>query len=222
MKLILCSKTNNSRGFVFVTGPEHVLNELVKLNGIEFQEKDLVIDEAKKKPSTPSLTSLRKIPVEVSQKYQRQTAFNRTPVAPGHKSFSEATKSSTNSYNTLIFSDSIPKGIRIYQFNRALRNFRAKMLNFPGASSNEILHYINVHLREKLIDIVIIHVGVNDLLNGNSQLRVNQLIENIKKITEKCVSFGVKKICFGIGVYKKGRLTNIRKSSCITFKFLWR
>ena len=82
----------------------------------------------------------------------------------------------------------------MYQFNRALRNRRAKMLNFPGASSNEILHYIDVHLKEKLIDTVIIHVGVNDLLNGNSQLKVNQLIENIKKITEKCVSFGVKKI----------------------------
>ena len=171
------------------------MNELVKLNGKEFQEKNLVIDEAKKKPSTPSLTPLRKIPVEVSQKYQRQTACNRTPVVPGHKSFLEATKSkSTNSYNTLIFSDSIPKGIRMYQFNRALRNRRAKMLNFPGASSNEILHYIDVHLKEKLIDTVIIHVGVNDLLNGNSQLKVNQLIENIKKITEKCVSFGVKKI----------------------------
>ena len=49
MKLILCSKTSNSRGFAFVTGPEHVLNELLKLNGIEFQEKILVIDKAKKK-----------------------------------------------------------------------------------------------------------------------------------------------------------------------------
>ena len=195
VKLILCSKTNNSRGFAFVNGPEHVLNELVKLKGIEFQEKKLVIDEPKKKPSTPSLTPLRKIPVEVSQKYPRQTASNRTPVVPGHKNFSEATKlKSTNSYNTLIFSDSIPKGIRMYQFNRALRNRRAKVLNFQGASSNEILHYIDVHLKEKLIDTVIIHVGVHDLLNGNSQLKVNELIENIRKITEKCVSFGVKKI----------------------------
>ena len=68
------------------------------------------------------------------------------------------------------------------------------MLNFPGASFNEILHYINVHLKEKLIDTITIHVGVNDLLNGNNLLKVNQLIENIKKITKKCVSFGVKKI----------------------------
>ena len=56
MKLILCSKTNNSQGFASVTVPEHVLNELVKLNGEEFHEKNLVTDEAKKKPSTPSLT----------------------------------------------------------------------------------------------------------------------------------------------------------------------
>ena len=78
VKFILCSKTNNSRTFAFVTGPEHVSNELVKLNGIEFQEKHLVIDEAKKKSSTPSLTLSWKILVDVSQKYPRQTAFNRT------------------------------------------------------------------------------------------------------------------------------------------------
>ena len=68
------------------------------------------------------------------------------------------------------------------------------MLNFPGASSSEILHYIDVHLKEKLIDTIIVHVGVNDRLNVNSQLKTNQLIGNIKKITQKCVSFGVKKI----------------------------
>ena len=136
--LTLCSKTNNSRAFAFVTGPEHVLNELVKLSRIEFQEKILVRDEAKKKSSTPSLTPLRQIPVDVSQNSQRQTAFNRTAVVPGHKSFSEVTKSkSNNSYNTLIFSDSILKGIRMYQFNRILRNREAKMLNFPDALSNE-------------------------------------------------------------------------------------
>ena len=60
--------------------------------------------------------------------------------------------------------------------------------------TQEVLHYIDVHLKEKLIDTVIIHVGVNDLLNGNSQLNVSQWIENIKKIIQKCVSFGVKKI----------------------------
>ena len=107
---------------------------------------------------TPSLKPLRQISVDVSQKSQRQTACNRTSVAPGHRSFSEVTKSkSTNSHNSLIFSDTIPKGIRMYQFNKTLRNRRAKILNFPGASFNEILHYTDVHLKEKLVDTAIIH-----------------------------------------------------------------
>ena len=35
--------------------------------------------------------------------------------------------------------------------------------------------------KKKLIDTAIVHVGVNDLLNGNSKFKTNQLIENIKK-----------------------------------------
>ena len=124
------------------------MKELLKLNGTEFQEKILVVDEAKRKSLTPSLTPLRKIPVDVSKKSQRQSAFSRTPVVPGHKSFSEETKSKIiNSYNTLLSSDSIPKTTRVYQFNKTLRNRRADMLNFPGASSNGVLHYIDVHLK---------------------------------------------------------------------------
>ena len=97
---------------------------------------------------TPSLTPLRKIPVDVSKKSQRQSAFSRTPVVPGHKSFSEETKSKIiNSYNTLLSSDSIPKATRVYQFNKTLRNRRADMLNFPDALSNGVLHYIDVHLK---------------------------------------------------------------------------
>ena len=61
----------------------------------------LVIDEAKKKSLTPSLTPLRQIPVDISHKFQRQSSFNRIPVVPRHKSFSEVTKSkSSNSYKT--------------------------------------------------------------------------------------------------------------------------
>ena len=106
VKLILCSKTNNSRGFAFVTGPEYVLNELVKLNGIEFQEKLLVIEKAKNKYSTPSLTSLRQIQVDVSQKSQRRTAFYRTPVVSIHEGFSYLTSQLTT-FSFFIESSSI-------------------------------------------------------------------------------------------------------------------
>ena len=61
---------------------------------------------------TPSLTPLRQIPVDESQKFQWQIPFNTTQVVPGDKRFFEVTKSQiSNLYHTLIFTASIPKGI---------------------------------------------------------------------------------------------------------------
>ena len=112
MKLILCSKTNSSRCFACISGPKHVCNKLVKLNEIEFQEKILVIDEAKRNSLTPSSTPLLQIPVDESQKFQWQIPFNRTQVVPGDKGFPEVTKSQiSNLYDNLIFTARIPKGI---------------------------------------------------------------------------------------------------------------
>ena len=60
------------------------------------------------------------------------------------------------------------------------------MLDFPGSSSKQMLHYIDIHLEDKSIDTVLLHVGVNDLLNDNSQSNVDNLTSNIQKTVEKC------------------------------------
>jgi len=44
-------KTGKSKNFAIVTVPEHVHSELIKLNGIEFYGRQIVIEEAKTKPS---------------------------------------------------------------------------------------------------------------------------------------------------------------------------
>ena len=41
-----------TRGFVFVTAPNHVRNELLKLNNIQFREKNLTIEAARSKMKT--------------------------------------------------------------------------------------------------------------------------------------------------------------------------
>ena len=51
-----------------------------------------------------------------------------------------------------------------------------------------------MHREDKSIDTVILHVGVHDLLNGNSQSNVDNLMSNIHKIIEKCKRVGVKNI----------------------------
>ena len=80
------------------------------------------------------------------------------------------------------------------------------MLNFPGSSSKQILHYIHIHLEDKSIDTVPFHVGAADLLNDNSQSSVDNLMSNIHKIVQKCKRLGVRHIFVSGLVYNK-RLT---------------
>ena len=49
-----------------------------------------------------------------------------------------------------------------------------------------MLQYIDIHLEDKSIDTVLLHVGVNDLLNDNSKSNVDNLMLSIHKIVEKC------------------------------------
>ena len=55
-------------------------------------------------------------------------------------------------------------------------------------------HYIDIHLEDTSIDTVILHVGVNDPLNGNSQSNVDNLMSNIHKTIEKYKRVGVRNI----------------------------
>jgi len=50
VELATCEKTGKSKNFAFVNVPEHVHSELMKLNGIEFYGRQVVIEEAKTKP----------------------------------------------------------------------------------------------------------------------------------------------------------------------------
>ena len=80
------------------------------------------------------------------------------------------------------------------KFNRLIKNCRAKMFNVPVASSHQLLHYLDVHLKDKSTDTVMIHIGINDLLTNSSRSGMDNLISNIEKITEKitCLIFVVK------------------------------
>ena len=69
----------------------------------------------------------------------------------------------------IIFSDSIPRGIRIHEFiNSLVKKGYAKMKSFPGATSKELLHYMDPTLKDGIYNTAIMHVGVNDLLNNKN------------------------------------------------------
>ena len=151
------------------------------------------------KKSDQNSRSHQKLPskrpqVVVNNYPKNQKTFARLPVIPGKDKYSETVKAKPEPANTLIFSDNIPKGIRMNDFNKLIKNRKAKMLNFPGVSSRQLLHYMNIHLEGIQVDTVVIHIGVNDLLNYSNQSRIDSFMNNIICMVEKCRNYGAKNI----------------------------
>ena len=143
--------------------------------------------------------------VVINQYPENQTVYPRKRIVPGANSYSESLgNSQTNSRNIKIFSDSIPKGIRIKQMNQQIKNGNARIHSFPGATSHQLLHYLDVNL-DKYTDTVVIHIGINDILNSASN--VNGLLSNTKHMIKKCRNFGVKYIFISGLVYTKRIIT---------------
>ena len=94
----------------------------------------------------------------------------------------------------IIFGDSIPRGIRIHEFNSLVKKGYAKMKSFPGATSKELLHYVDPTLKDGIYNTAIIHVGVNDLLNNKSTNKVDELVKNLESTAIKCISNGIAKV----------------------------
>ena len=192
---------NNNIYIAFITAPDHVCIESIKLNGIDFKSHRLNIEEAQVKPKLKESSPSRNKTTETKN---YQTPFEEVPVFPGEKSYSNATRPHNSVFNTIIFADSIPKDIQMHEFNRLIKNRNVKMFNFPGASFHQLLHYLDVHLKDKSIDTVTIHTGINDLLANSNRSGMDNLIYNIKKITEKCLMFGVKSVFISGLLYNTG------------------
>ena len=96
--------------------------------------------------------------------------------------------------NIILFSDSIPRGLRMREFNRYIRYGKTRLKSFPGATSKELSHYIEPTIKEESFDMATIHVGVNDLLNGQNNLQHESLLSNIMDIVRKCKHNGIREI----------------------------
>ena len=83
---------------------------------------------------------------------------------------------------------------------------------FPGGTSKELLYYVEPTLKNKNLDDALLHVGVNDLLNDQSQDSVQNLLGNLKQISLKCKSAGVKRILIS-GIVVNNKLTSAYMSS---------
>ena len=209
------STGRKNRNYAFITTPEHVCNELIKLNGVAFQDMCLKVQEARQSDTgfnerrnitkssfernmknaadsiySPNLFELLKCEttendendhpyhkdtstvgsdtinhhsrykqskrpeVVVNRFPENQHTFQKKCTVPCDKTYKEAATEKTNTTHTnnvAIFGDSIisfSRGIKS-EFNKTLRPGRERFKNFPGASSKDLLHYIDPTLEEQ-------------------------------------------------------------------------
>ena len=201
------NKTGKFKGFAFIRAPAHITDELIKLDDIAYNNELRVEDATSTRKRTSNNISYksRRPSVVVNNYPENQHSY-------GRKFSASESKFSKRKKQIVIFSDSIPRGIRLREFNYWLHKGYAQLKSFPGGTSNELLYYVEPTLQNKNFDDALLHVGVNDLLNDESQDSVQNLLDNLKQIGLKCKSAGVKKVLI-TGIVVKNKLIRAYISS---------
>lgn len=80
----------------------------------------------------------------------------------------------------------------MYDFNKALKNGKAKHLSLPGTTSKQLLQYVDVNLKIRNTEKVLVHAEMNDVLNDKSKSNTENLLNNIECMVDKFRKFGIK------------------------------
>ena len=142
------NRNGQTRRFAFVTVQDHVNNELLKSNNIQFRDKNLVIEAARSEMKTAKAIAKSNhstIPQVVVNRFPGdQNVLSRSKLVLGELSYTSAVISRLNSgkqNRTIIFGESISRGIRVREFKNEIKNGYSKFKTFPGSDSKEILHW---------------------------------------------------------------------------------
>ena len=92
-----------------------------------------------------------------------------------------------------MFSDSIPKGIRICEFNYYITNATTRLKSFPGVTSRANTLRVPT-LQDESFNSALIHIGINDILKYQSDLQFESVTQNILEISQKYQEHGIAEI----------------------------
>ena len=170
----------------------------------------------------PSNITRRKKPA--ANLKQQENAGRR--IVPGRKSYSEVVCSNNDTKKVVkIFSDSIPKNLRMNEFNKYMAVGKAEMNAHPGATTTKLHEKVFESLEKENTGAVLLHVGVNDILNGAEDEIV---INNIMNIGITCRDHGVEEIFISSIIYSAKidmrTLNSINKQiqeRCIHYGFIF-
>ena len=107
---------------------------------------------------------------------EKQKVFANKKVVPrvaSYTTFITKGRKPTKKCKTIIFRDSIPKGIRHREFNQMLKNGSAQFKIFPGCNSKKLYHYLDAKLENANFANAVIHVGMNNISNRDSSNHSN-------------------------------------------------
>ena len=222
-------KNGENKGFEFAIMPEHVQNELLKLQGIKFHGNIINIEEATstriKRPDEQktglsrnrlTVPHTQESTTEIVNDSPENVDFIRANTVPGNKPYADVAMSRKTkngiTRKVIVFGDSIIRGVRVRDFTQQVKNGYTKLKSFPGCNGKEMSHCIEPTLETGFHDSAILHVGVNDLLNNKSPSSTDNLVSNLVRIVNKCKSFGGMDLSVsGIAFNKKLSYTVIKK-----------
>ena len=151
--------------------------------------------------------------------------LNKIPTIPGNSNYAEILK---HGKKVLITGDSIIRRIQYKEFNRVFQGGKAIIKPFPGATANEIDHYILPHLKTILPDIVIVNAGSNNISRGRVLKQSNEeIVEELLKIGLTCRENGVNRVIISGLCYRNSTSLNrkindiniILRNRCSEIKF---
>ena len=148
------------RGFAYVKVPIHVSDELLKLHGLGFNGKMLVIEKAKTLPKARNINGVNQNicpQTQISQLDSENTLASR-PLQRIKNSYRNTVTHKKG--DIALFSDSIPRGTNIKKINRQIQGGGIHVKAFPGAKSTQFNHYVTPTLEEYSYDAAIIHAGM--------------------------------------------------------------
>ena len=130
----------------------HVCDELVKLYGFEFHGLKLIMEEVKTPPRTlvnelsasavaNDQQSIHKIPPPINDVRSRlltTSTEEQRPIQNINSTFSNVVIPKEK--NITLFSDSIPRGMKINQLISQMKEGRIHLKAFPGAKAESLRH----------------------------------------------------------------------------------
>ena len=167
---------------------------------------DVTEVETKEKEKVTQKHGKRRPSVAITENYI--TSQQHVKTVPGNRRYASATRYGKK---ICIIGDSHIKRIKKNVFNGSISNAKAYINCFSGANSKRLEHYILPTLVEDKPDIVIIHIGSNDVTHDTlSQININNITERIINKGKQCLNHGVKEVLISsIFLKKQLKLTKI-------------